>query len=168
MHKWRARLWLLGRRRCSHAIAAVDSEPIGRLQGAHGVDLELAVSVYHKVLARAGAGRLAPGRGRFRNRPRLSHKPRRPARSCTKSTQLDFGGDQISPPRRSIAARRPYTTSDLRRPARVCGFSTRPFLCATASSPSSSLAGSDAQASEFAQRRSSRRVRARLPLRRAR
>ena len=55
-----------------YAIAAVHSEPIGRLRDAHRVDLELAVSVNHKVLARARAGRQAPERGRFRNRRRAA------------------------------------------------------------------------------------------------
>jgi hypothetical protein len=63
---------------------------------------------------------------------RLSGKPGGWREVVLNRQQLDFSGDQISPAKRSIAARQPYTTSVLRRPARVCGFSTRPFLCPTA------------------------------------
>src|ERR1039457_4698879 len=78
------------------------------------------------------------GQGRCRrcglpcNALRLSGKPGGWREVVLNRQQLDFGGDQISPAKRSIAARQPYTTSVLRRPARVCGFSTRPFLCPTA------------------------------------
>src|ERR1019366_186416 len=73
------------------------------------------------------------------NARRLSGKPGGWREVVLNRQQLDFGGDQISPAKRSIAARQPYTTSVLRRPARVCGFSTRPFLCPTATAESAIL-----------------------------
>jgi len=82
-----------------------------------------------------------PGAFRCRRRHpryarRLSGKPGGWREVVRNRQQLDFGGDQISPAKRSIAARQPYTTSVLRRPARVCGFSTTPFLCPTATGES--------------------------------
>jgi hypothetical protein len=77
-----------------------------------------------------------PRRAQTRNARRLSGKPGGWREVVRNRQQLDFGGDQISPAKRSIAARQPYTTSFLRRPARVCGFSTRPFLCPTATAES--------------------------------
>ena len=90
------------------------------------------------------SGKLAPlgkqdqraQRGLPCSSPRLSGKPGGWREVVLNRQQLDFGGDQISPAKRSIAARQPYTTSFLRRPARVCGFSTRPFLCPTATAES--------------------------------
>src|ERR1039457_900652 len=71
-----------------------------------------------------------PGAFRCRRRHpryarRLSGKPGGWREVVRNRQQLDFGGDQISPAKRSIAARQPYTTSVLRRPARVVAFLQR-------------------------------------------
>src|ERR1019366_6861633 len=84
---------------------------------------------------RCPAGALVVALGDERTR-RLLSKMDHAAVGLSVEQQLDFGGDQISPAKRSIAARQPYTTSVLRRPARVCGFSARPFLCPTATARS--------------------------------
>src|ERR1019366_5274421 len=86
----------------------------------------------HDALEKGRKGSEAVGWREWWFDRRLSGKPGGWRVIVRNRQQLDFGGDQISPAKRSIAARQPYTTSVLRRPARVCGFSTRPFLCPTA------------------------------------
>src|ERR1019366_5510251 len=81
----------------------------------------------HDALEKGRKGSEAVGWREWWFDRRLSGKPGGWREIVRNRQQLDFGGDQISPAKRSIAARQPYTTSVLRRPARVCGFSTRPF-----------------------------------------
>ncbi len=112
----------------------------------------------------------APGRKAFiarptvgdRNRGWLSDKPRGWREVVENQQQLLWAGNQISPARRSITARRSYTGSVMRRRPGVCDFSTRPFLCPTATAESATRSRWIGRTSRLGTKRVPRHALARL------